>query len=41
MGEPIYPIGAGLRRMYLDSDYETPEEFLASLECPDDPGELT
>lgn len=36
-GEPFFSMGDGLRRMYLESAYDTPEEFLASLECPDYP----
>jgi hypothetical protein len=35
--EPFFSIGDGLRRMYLESAYDTPEEFLASLEVPDYP----
>lgn len=35
--ELFYSMGDGLRCMYLESEYDTPEEFLASLECPDYP----
>lgn len=35
MSEPVYSMGDGLRRMYLESDYDTVEEFLESLKCPD------
>ena len=37
MDEPFFSIGDGLRRMYLESPYDTVEEFLASLEVPDAP----
>jgi len=40
MSEPFFSIGEGLRRMYLESPYDTPEEFLASLEVPDSPESL-
>lgn len=35
--EPFFGMGDGLRRMYLESAYDTVEEFLMSLECPDYP----
>lgn len=35
--EPFYRMGDGLRRMFLESAYDTVEEFLASLEVPDHP----
>lgn len=35
--ETFYSMGDRLRRMYLESAYNTPEEFLASLEVPDHP----
>ena len=37
MEESFFSIGAGLRRLYLESEYDTVEEFLVSLECPDYP----
>lgn len=33
--EPFFSVGDGLRRMYLESEYDTVEDFLTSLECPD------
>ena len=39
-GEPFHRIGDGLRRMYYESEYATVEEFLVSLECPNDPSGL-
>jgi hypothetical protein len=35
--ELFFRIGDGLRRMYLESCYDTVEEFMAALECPDYP----
>ena len=35
--EAFFNIGDGLRQMYFESVYDTPEEFLESLECPDFP----
>jgi hypothetical protein len=35
--EPFFHMGDALRRMYLESVYDTVEEFLTSLECPDFP----
>ena len=40
LGEPFFSVGDALRRMYLESAYDTVEEFLASLECPDFPGPM-
>ena len=37
MSETFFSMGDGLRRMYLESAYDTVEEFLASLEVPDYP----